>query len=184
MVTLDGIMMTKYGYFGGFGYPPADGYLNEHGDFVGNADGGCNNQLLCFDLSCRKWTNTKCFGAVPKPRAAHATARIRDKVWLYGGTFYDHCDMNEISMSSFVWTNITTSKLKPEVYCYHSLTTITDNQIVLHGSVWKQLNETWIYDIPSHSWRQITAPQDHHRCDHAGITGLNSTVIIIWGQYV
>ena len=175
----------KIWIFGGFGDPPADGYLNEHGDFVGNADGGYNNQLLCFDLSCRKWTNTKCFGAVPKPRSDHATAKIRDRVWLYRG-LRDDCDMHEISMSSFVWTNITTSKLKPEALCSYSLTAITDNQIVLHGgsgSFSKQLNETWIYDIPSHSWRQINAaPQDHFRHSHAGITGLNNCVIMIGGR--
>ena len=50
--------------------------------------GGCNNELFVFDPSCNDWTKTKQVGSVPENRSMHATSRLGDFVWLYGGQNY------------------------------------------------------------------------------------------------
>ena len=46
---------------------------------------GFNNQLLCYNPSNKEWTNPRCRGSVPEPRAWQATTKHRNKVWVYGG---------------------------------------------------------------------------------------------------
>ena len=70
----------KLWIFGGQGPSPV-GYLYDHGDFVR----GFNNQLLCFNPSSREWTNPKCQGSIPPPRAGHASTSMRHQAWVFGG---------------------------------------------------------------------------------------------------
>ena len=73
--------------FGGYG-PSPNNYLKEHGEFVRTVRTFhyYNNQLLCFDPSCQKWSNPRQSGAAPSPRKAFTTAIIDNKVWLSGGS--------------------------------------------------------------------------------------------------
>ena len=75
----------KLWVFGGSGPSPNE-YLNNNGDFIYYLGSDvCNNQVLCFDPSNEEWTNPKCTGSTPSPRRGHATAIIKEKVWLFGG---------------------------------------------------------------------------------------------------
>ena len=174
--------------FGGAG-PSLVDYLNDHGDFDG-WDYGNNNQLLCFDPLSENWRNPQTFGAEPEPRAHHATTVILDKVWLYGGnnTLDDHiCDeLFHLDMTSLTWTEIQIGGLKPPCRDNCSLTTITEHHLVLHGGQsgsGECFDDTWIFDLPSLSWKKHSAGRDHPRSNHAGTVGVSSTVIIIGGEF-
>ena len=96
--------------FGGTG-PSQWGYLNDHGDFASTR----NNQLLCFDTNSDKWINPQCYGNVPSPRWGHASAIIKNKVWIIGGFESTHRaddDMFELSMHSLTWSQIQTGKVR------------------------------------------------------------------------
>ena len=172
--------------FGGRGDLP-DGYLNDHGE-ISTRGITRNNQLLCFNPSSEEWTNPECSGQVPTPRGAHATATIRDKVWLYGGYHFPTVldDFYQLTMSTLVWTQIQTGQPKPRELGLCSLNAITDEQLVLHGgsagyNIYA-VNDTWIFHLPSQTWKKLdTSKKDYHRMSHTASVGINGSVIIIGG---
>ena len=168
--------------FGGWGDSP-EGYLNEHGNFVDRLIAE-NNQLLCYDPTSQKWTDLLCLGTVPSPRSNHASATMNEKVWLFGGRdFRSMDDLFELTMHSLTWIKIQTGHPHPYGRSMCTLTLLTNNQIVLHGGFGrgKGVNETWIMDLASHSWRQYTSGRDHVRRCHTGASGLRSNAIIFGG---
>ena len=118
-----------------------------------------NNQVLCFDPFSHKWTNPKCYGTIPSPRCCTASTIARDHVWLFGGDSVNVGENNELyklDMIYLTWTEIATSLTKPQKRDCCSLNVLSEHQLVLHGgqSVDEDLmNDTWILDLPSLSWR-------------------------------
>ena len=171
---------AKMWVFGGLGIPPflGTGYLNEHGDFTK----GYNNQLLCYDSCCNTWTNPECLGAVPSPRGKHATASVRDKVFLFGG--YQSTSLGDffvMNMNSLSWTMIKTNQPHPEPRKAMSLTAVTTNHLVLYGGCSIScLNSTWILDIENEVWKPYTQLKDWEHF-HTGTRGLTKSVFIIGG---
>ena len=180
----------KLWIFAGYGHSP-EGYLNDHGDFEGFLMNARNNQLLCFDPSIEIWSNPQCFGSVPAPGCGHASATIRDTVWLFGG--YNNSagyleDLFELRMNSLTWNQIQAAKPHPQARSSCTLS-VADDKLVLHGGYAKDqtnalsaLSDTWVMDLTSHSWRQYTSRKDHTRTSHTGSTGLNNSVIVIGGE--
>ena len=193
----------KLWIFGGCGRNPTR-YLfeNGHGNFIDQQTIGyitnryCTNQLLYFDPLAETWTNPKCTGQVPSPRSEHATARIKDAVWLYGGTqdtvssdASSLDDMYELNMHTLLWTKIEAINPRPPGCGLFVLTAIADSQLVLHGghgehfrNIFRKCKTTWFFDIPSQTWRQSTTIKDPLRYCHTGSRGINKSVIIIGGQ--
>ena len=181
----------KMWVFGGFGPSPVD-YLNDHGDFVpwgasGGTTYGNNNQLFSFDPTARTWTNAECFGDIPSPRGEASTAIVEDTVWLYGGStnkIIFNNDLHELNMLSFTWTKIETTMPRPNGTRTASLTPISANQLVLYGGYVCDENDTvtWVFNVQSHTWRQHPTAGSHRKVLHTGITGLNSSVIILGGE--
>ena len=171
--------------FGGAG-PSPEGYLNDHGANAGRSVFIMNNQLLCYNLNTKTWINPQCFGAIPSPRAGHACATIKDKVWLFGGRDDNLAVLDDIfglTMLSLTWTQIQTSTPWLQTPDLCTLTAITDSHLVLHGGEddMNQLSVTWIMDLTSHSWRQYTSGKDHARWGHTSSPGLGSNVISFCG---
>ena len=182
----------KLWIFGGAG-PSPEGYLNVNGD-IAHANVLAlvgNNQLLCYDPNTQKWTNPQCFGDAPSPRTCHASTTIKNKVWLFGG--YD-CrsrqlvdDLFELTMPSLTWTQIQTAQSCPQGRHSCTLTALTKDQLALHGGICdseEALDDVWIMDLQSHSWRLYTSGQGYSRHSHTGSSGLSSSVIIVGGGYV
>ena len=166
--------------FGGWGSSP-EGYLNEHGSF----SGPWNNQLLCYDPTTQKWTNLRCLGTVPSPRSYHASAMIKENVWLFGGNdlMQRMDDLFELKMQSLTWIKIQTGQPHPHARNKCTLTVLTDNQLVLHAGFRgeESFSDTWIMDLTSHSWSQYTSGKDHVRYGHTASSGLSSNAIIFGG---
>ena len=179
----------KMWVFGGEG-PSPEHYLNDHGDIAISDHWIVNNQLLCYNPNTHKWTNPQCVGAVPTPRFQHVSTVIEHKVWIFRG-----CDCNmtvlddifELTMHSLTWTHIQTIQPGIRARISFTLTTLTNNQLVLHGGnigshmCSEALSDTWIMDLTSYSWRQYKSRKDHARVRHTASVGLNNNVIIIGG---
>ena len=169
--------------FGGMGRSQ-EGYLNDHGDILDQVY-NCNNQLLCYNPNTAKWTNPRCFGAVPSPRLYHASTNIKNKVWLFGGSenieYFN--DIFELTMHSLTWTQIHTGRPCPQARASCTLTVITDDQLVLHGGERnrKAFGDTWLMNLKSQTWRKYTR-KDHVLCQNTGSSGLNNSVIIFGGM--
>ena len=87
-------------------------------------------------------------------------------------------------MASLVWTQIQTGYTKPPGRYLCSLTAISDSKLLIHGGsdgTHNGVNDTWILDIPSQTWRQYTSGQDYPREWHSGLAGINDSVMIIRG---
>ena len=178
----------KLWMFGGLG-PPPKGYLNYNWDIVTFASYlvlSRNNQLLCYDPNTQKWTNPQCFGDVPSPRSGHASAIIRNKVWLFGGCDdreYDDDILFILTMHSLTWTQIHIQFHPPACHTC-TIIAVTEDQLVLHGGrngEGQYLGDTWILDLKSHSWKLYTSGKDHSRFCHTGCSGPNRSVIILGG---
>ena len=175
----------KLWIFGGLG-PSPEGYLNYSRDivaFVGSPGLSRNNQLLCYDPNTRKWINPRCFGDVPSPRSGHASAIIKNKVWLFGG-YREHDDdiFCMLTMHSLTWTQIHIQFHPPA--CHECTITAVADQLVLQGGrsgEGQYLGDTWILDLKSHSWKLYTSRKDHPRWCHTGCSGCNRSVIIHGG---
>ena len=180
---------NKLWIFGGKGMP-LQGYLNEANDQVAeNIPGSMvyNNQLLCFNPSLQKWTNPKCDGNVPSPRTARHVTHFGDKIW--------HCRMHktpnrnglwELNMPSLVWTKIKVARpVKPSIRKEITFTAINATTCVLHGGYAKctgrALGDTWLFDLPSASWRKYTGSADHARSSHSATRGTNNSIIFFGG---
>ena len=173
--------------FGGYGLPLED-YLHDHGDFNGHFWGD-NNQLLCFNPKSREWRNPKSSGTVPGTCMHHATTIIGDKVWLHGehndGLQLQYNGLHQLDMISLTWTMIEIEHLQPPCRYKCSLNALTDHQLVLHGGTTcphtnhtPVLNDTWVLDLPSLSWKKHRASYPQSRCSHTGSAVMNGTVII------
>ena len=176
--------------FGGYGESPFS-YLNDHGDFVGPGLYGKNNQLLSYDPSKQTWKNVEYCGKAPSPCQKASSARIHDKVWLYGGVTSGTPMMNdelyELNMHQLAWTHIHTSKPKPQIYGeapvdfrtdhFSLLVPVTANQLVLHGHSEKG-KSTFVFDVDSNRFFQTDMKCYCALSCYTGARGLHSQVII------
>ena len=61
------------------------------------------NETWSFNISTRKWTELKCTGSIPSPRAAHAAVLIDDVMYVFGGLADDETrlgDLTALNLSS------------------------------------------------------------------------------------
>ena len=126
----------KMWVFGGFGQS-AEGYLNDHGDFIDVIWQGAfgNNQLLSYDPSTNTWTDVKCSGEVPSPQMRCSAAKMQDTVWLYGRIVSFSHDLYKLNMCSFAWTKIETTMPRPIYNQDDSLISISASQLLLCGGL-------------------------------------------------
>ena len=170
--------------FGGTSTPLTD-YLNDHGDF----NGIVTNQLLCFNPLSEEWRNPQSSGAIPSPRTCTSTTMIGNKVWMHGGSSqpgHYFNDLHQLDMASLTWTKIRCEQLKPSCRDTCSLNAVSEHQLILHGGETKYrelLDDTWIFDLLSLSWRQYNGEWIHPWCGHTGTTCMNSSVVLIGGFY-
>ena len=171
----------KLWIFGGRSEESPSGY-HDFEEFDAN---GYTNQLLCFNPSDTEWTYPKCAGSVPTPRAEHATTRVNDKVWLYGGTSSMIRDsqgddlLYELDMRSLVWTQIQTAQPIPQSQKRGTLSVFKENKLLFHDGT-----DMWILDLQSKSWKhhQSTKPRlPLRRSLHTSVTSLHGHVTIIGG---
>ena len=166
ILTRDGEFAEKLWVLGGSTEHTSE-YLNDHGEFINNGPiETITNQLLCFDPSLAERINPKCKGDIPEPHSDQPAAKIRDKVWMLGKNNRTCCGLYQLDMLSLIWTKIeTTLPMSFADGPDFSMSTISDNQLVVHGGFRdsKKRSTTWIFSLPLLSWRQYmkTPPCNH-----------------------
>ena len=86
-------------------------------------------------------------------------------------------------MNSYIWTQIQPSGALPQGRGRSSLTAVSDTQLLLHGGDGGRfLNDTWILNLPSQTWKQHVSNMALPRYGHTGSVGLNNSIAIICGQ--
>jgi N-acetylneuraminic acid mutarotase len=126
------------------------------------------NDTWIFDLNTKEWTDVTPTGTNPPPRHSHELAYIgNDKVILFGGTDASNYfnDVWEFDTSTNEWTELMANDPsptgQPDVRSSHTMSYIGDNKLlVFGGSQWVSdliyFDDTWIYDVSSNTWTEIT----------------------------
>ena len=101
---------NKLWIFGGMSHNIFE-YLHDNETFLGGEPYGTlrfNNQLCCFSPTEQKWMTVKSKGTKPSPRWFHGITKLRDNVWLYGGSFgaARYCDLYELQLRTLTWTQV------------------------------------------------------------------------------
>lgn len=155
-------------------------YLSRHGEMVpmtevehdddndDMVERFLTNQMLCFDVASRSFSDVVCAGAVPSARHGHCSAVIGDTVIVYGG-FDGLDDMYEFNMHTLHWTNIT-AEVRPPGRGQASLTAVTNDLLFLYHGTEKDddlqpRRDGWTFVRSSKSWskRQVAdIDQEQH----------------------
>jgi hypothetical protein len=64
--------------------------------FGGGNDQHYYNDTWSFDISTRKWTELRCTGSIPSPRAGHAAVLVDGVMYVFGG-FMGNTYMNDLT---------------------------------------------------------------------------------------
>ncbi|XP_076100335.1 kelch domain-containing protein 1-like isoform X1 [Mytilus galloprovincialis] len=183
----------KFYCFSGFG-PSMSGHMTDNGAYVEDSENtvfprrGWNNQLCVYDTVNKEWTNPKCKGDVPLPRAASSAARIGSDVYLFGGRHKTtrmndlHClDLETLTCSG----ELRTEGCLPCGRSWHTLTAIPNNRLFLYGGFDQNntpLSDGWILDTITLSWCHLDyLPSNQPRLWHTSTLSTAGEIIIFGG---
>ncbi|CAC5418917.1 unnamed protein product [Mytilus coruscus] len=169
----------KFYCFSGFG-PSISGHMTDNGAYVEDTDStlfprrGWNNQLCIYDTVNREWTNPKCKGDVPLPRAASAVARIGSVVFLFGGRHKTTRmnDLHFLDLETLTWSGeLRTVGCLP---CYSYTGGFDQNDT--------PLSDGWILDTITLSWCHLDyLPSNQPRLWHTSTLSTAGEIIIFGG---
>ncbi|GAB1601315.1 kelch domain-containing protein 2-like [Argonauta hians] len=177
--------------FGGHG-PDISDYLWDSGEYVEDVSSemsyprGWNNQLLIFDCESHQWSNPKCTGEVPSPRAAHASTRIGDKTYVFGGRHLTNRmnDLYCLDLDTLHWIKPQVTGNVPCGRSWCSFTAVSPTRILLCGGFTqdnKPLADIWIYDVTLFTWTAYNKPFTVPRLWHSCCVTPDDDVIIFGG---
>lgn len=151
---------------------------------------GWTNQLLIYNIPKNSLTWAANQGDIPGPRAAHATAcdPSRKCVYLFGGRFgaerLNDLYIGDLSDPNVVtWTQVEKSNSWPKGRSWHTLNLVRSDAIMLYGGYnisRHPLNDCWIFEPQSLSWRRLSHQSKKHRLWHTShyINGLDCVILI------
>lgn len=177
--------------FGGYG-PDIIHYMHDAGSYFEDVFSltsymkGWNNQLLSFNTQTRSWSNPKCSGCVPSPRAAHGVACVGVDVYLFGGRHEDRRlnDLYSLNLPRLQWTEIKVMGDVPVGRSWHTFTPLSDKRICLYGGYTtdcKTLDDLWYFNAVSSQWAQISLNNRMPRLWHTAVCTSNDDVLVFGG---
>uniref|UniRef100_T1J9L2 PHD-type domain-containing protein n=1 Tax=Strigamia maritima TaxID=126957 RepID=T1J9L2_STRMM len=191
------IYEEKIYLFGGFGLNPhqigsVNSPVRDNFDFANDATDpisvrGWNNQLVVFDPSTSTWLWPKCKGPKPLPRAAHASVRIGNIVYTFGGRHQlsRMNDMHCLDLQTMTWSgSLNMADPIPEGRSWHSLNVLSETKLVLFGGFSqekKALSDCWIFDTRFLSWHLIQMPGLEPRIWHTSCVSDYGELVVVGG---
>jgi len=191
---------NKVFVFGGFGPPPDKKvhvsvidklqYSEDHS--LGSLR-GWSNQLLHYDSESDKWVWPDCHGTPPCPRAAHSSAIISDKVYIFGGRHRDIRlnDLHCLDLRTMSWSCLNLPEHSvPSGRSWQSLSSIytgkDEGGLLLYGgfdNYMTALSDCWKLDLSKEHlcWDRQRQLEDGPRLWHQAVSPNQSTVMIIGG---
>ncbi|XP_052768627.1 kelch domain-containing protein 2-like [Mya arenaria] len=179
--------------FGGFGPNFTCDNLGVHGQFVYGEEGnglshrGWNNQLLVYDTITNTWTNPACKGTAPLPRAAHAAARSRGQVYIFGGRHRNRRmnDLHCLDLDSLTWSGeLFVDGACPCGRSWHTLTAASDDVAFLYGGYSEEgvpLDDAWQLHYVSRQWTQVTVRERRPRLWHTCACTSDGDLLVFGG---
>ncbi|CAK9304878.1 unnamed protein product [Gordionus sp. m RMFG-2023] len=185
----------KLYFFGGYGpYPEPNTMQNYLGSFIqdsNNMSNGWNNDTFAFDIRIKSWLPLFPKGNILSPRAAHASAQIKHRVFVFGGRTSNSrmSDLHCFDCISESWSGDLSQNgnHKPIGRSWHSLTAVSQTHIFLYGGFTTEgdvLNDGWLLDVDLLVWIQVDITFAGPRLWHSSTLTQHGEVFIFGGSLV
>ncbi|XP_064600736.1 LOW QUALITY PROTEIN: kelch domain-containing protein 2-like [Liolophura sinensis] len=144
-------------------------------------------KLLIFDTVTNTWSNPKCKGVVPVARAAHAAARVDNRVFVFGGRNLEQRlgDLYELNLSTLTWSKeLQPIGNRPCGRSWHTLTKISGPRLFLYGGYTqdkKPLGDAWLFDVNLVQWTKLRRSMEHPRLWHTCCVTPDEDILVFGG---
>ncbi|XP_008315646.1 kelch repeat-containing protein [Cynoglossus semilaevis] len=141
---------------------------------------GCSDSLYIFDPNLSIWYEPIVTGDKPSPRSGHSACLMQErKIYMFGGWDTPVCynDMFMLDLGLMEFAVVKTSGKAPSPRSWHGSAVLSDTKFLIHGGYNgnNALSDTFIFDIETNSWTELTLPQlSVPRAGHSLIT-MNTT---------
>ncbi|XP_049424123.1 kelch repeat-containing protein [Epinephelus fuscoguttatus] len=137
---------------------------------------GCSDSLYIFDPHLSIWYQPIVTGDKPSPRSGHSACVMQErKIYVFGGWDTPVCynDMYMLDLGLMEFSAVKTSGKAPSPRSWHGSAVLSDTKFLIHGGYNgnNALSDTFIFDIDTNSWTEVTLPQlSIPRAGHSIIT--------------
>ncbi|CAL8327119.1 unnamed protein product [Lota lota] len=125
---------------------------------------GCSDSLYIFDPHLSIWYQPIVTGDKPSPRSGHSACVMQErKIYVFGGWDTPVCynDMYTLDLGLMEFSAVKTTGKGPSPRSWHGSVALSDTQFLVHGGYNGHiaLNDTFIFDIDTNSWTEVSHPQ-------------------------
>ncbi|XP_070711332.1 kelch repeat-containing protein [Pempheris klunzingeri] len=125
---------------------------------------GCSDSLYIFDPHLSIWYQPIVTGDTPSPRSGHSACVMQErKIYVFGGWDTPVCynDMYMLDLGLMEFSAVKTSGKAPSPRSWHGSAVLSDTKFLIHGGYNgnNALSDTFIFDIDTNSWTEVTLPQ-------------------------
>ncbi|KAI3376539.1 hypothetical protein L3Q82_016987, partial [Scortum barcoo] len=137
---------------------------------------GCSDLLYIFDPHLSIWYQPIVTGDTPSPRSGHSACVMQErKIYVFGGWDTPVCynDMYMLDLGLMEFSAVKTTGKAPSPRSWHGSAVLSDTKFLIHGGYNgnNALSDTFIFDIDTNSWTEVTFPQlSAPRAGHSIIT--------------
>ncbi|KAM3590662.1 uncharacterized protein V6R79_014048 [Siganus canaliculatus] len=137
---------------------------------------GCSDSLYIFDPHLSIWYQPIVTGEAPSPRSGHSACVMQErKIYVFGGWDTPVCynDMYMLDLGLMEFSVVKTTGKAPSPRSWHGSAVLSDTKFLIHGGYNgnNALSDTFIFDIDTNSWTEVTVPQlSVPRAGHSIIT--------------
>ncbi|XP_068569992.1 kelch repeat-containing protein [Cebidichthys violaceus] len=137
---------------------------------------GCSDSLYIFDPNLSIWYQPIVTGDTPSPRSGHSACVMQErKIYVFGGWDTPICynDMYMLDLGLMEFSAVKTTGKAPSPRSWHGSAVLSDTKFLIHGGYNgnNALSDTFIFDIDTNIWTEVTLPQlSVPRAGHAIIT--------------
>ncbi|XP_037613669.1 kelch repeat-containing protein [Sebastes umbrosus] len=137
---------------------------------------GCSDSLYIFDPHLSIWYQPIVTGDKPSPRSGHSACVMQQrKIYVFGGWDTPVCynDMYMLDLGLMEFSVVKTTGKAPSPRSWHGSAVLSDTKFLIHGGYNgnNALSDTFIFDIDTNSWTEVTLPQlSVPRAGHSIIT--------------
>ncbi|XP_045921653.1 kelch repeat-containing protein [Micropterus dolomieu] len=137
---------------------------------------GCSDSLYIFDPHLSIWYQPIVTGDTPSPRSGHSACVMQErKIYVFGGWDTPVCynDMYMLDLGLMEFSAVKTTGKAPSPRSWHGSAVLSDTKFLIHGGYNgnNALSDTFVFDIDTNSWTEVTLPQlSVPRAGHSIIT--------------